>query len=363
MPERQFTRSKIQKCITKGWRSMNKTVKVILAYLLAAAMVIGYLVILMLPTNVCLEYRMYYLEDKLTEWPGYNGLVMEKNQLVSMDSSEKKDKHAGKGWGVVETGYRWTVGNTSYLYFTTECKDKMLINFVVPVILCDKFDVFINDVKVGSSENIQNGNLLCEFSGSTAKEDNLFEIRFDIINPKRPCDTNPESKDKRELGFRLASFQLLEDNTLNGYHPNIRGLADEGKFDYELGSVAYFGRKLSDDKDYCGVGFSGAEDDFRWTDGEIAYSYFNLKDQKPEKLILEVGSMLCDDYDIYLNNVAVATGETMRGTLNIDIPQECQGEEIIILELRLNNPKRPCDISESTDNRLLGLQIVSVCFI
>ena len=144
----------------------NKKLSLFFTYIFCIVLISIYFVILFLPPNVCLEYKMYYIDKTLTEWPGYGGLHCEFGQKVLMSKQgNKKDCHAGVGWGNREDAFRWSVGNTSKLYFTTEYQGEMLIVFEIGELLCSKFNVFINDELVGTSDNINGRFLLCEFSG------------------------------------------------------------------------------------------------------------------------------------------------------------------------------------------------------
>jgi len=194
---------------------MNSNKKILLAstYFICFSLVSIYFFILFLPPSVCIEYKLYYIDRTLTEWPGYGGLHCDFGQKVSMSLQQngKTDRHAGLGWGNREDNFRWSVGNTSILYFTTEYNNDMLIIFEVGGVVCSHFNVFINNELVGSSENIDNNLLICKFSGENS-QNNLFEVKFEISDPVRPCDVS-ESNDTRELGFQLVSFSLSEDNT------------------------------------------------------------------------------------------------------------------------------------------------------
>ena len=211
---------------------------------------------------------------------------------------------------------------------------------------------------------MKNGILLCEFLGESAYEDNLFDVRFDIHNPIRPCDVS-DSTDTRELGIPLISFMLLEntlENRLNCYE--VYDLLSNDRLECNIGDTIYLGRNLAaPGQDLCGNGWSGSENDFRWTDGKMAYAYFRFADEIPQKIMIEVGNTLCASYDIAINGCVLIEGCNVKNsTVELTGFAEAIVNHSARLEISINDPQRPCDISDSTDARWLGLQVVSIRF-
>lgn len=335
-------------------------------YLVCFISIAAYLCVLFAPLDVCIEYKLYYIDKALVEWPGYGGLHCEFGDEISMSASpnDKTDRHAGHGWSNREAGFRWSEGEQAHLYFTTPYKDKMLIAIKMGELLCTGFDLYINDERAGCSADVKNGILLCEFLGESAYEDNLFDVRFDIHNPIRPCDVS-DSTDTRELGIPLISFMLLEntlENRLNCYE--VYDLLSNDRLECNIGDTIYLGRNLAaPGQDPCGNGWSGSENDFRWTDGKMAYAYFRFADEIPQKIMIEVGNTLCASYDIAINGCVLIEGCNVKNsTVELTGFAEAIVNHSARLEISINDPQRPCDISDSTDARWLGLQVVSIRF-
>lgn len=333
----------------------------ILTYLFCTILICTYLGILFLPPKVCLEYKMYYIDKTLIEWPGYGGLHCDFGQrvLMSNQTTNKNDQHAGQGWGGREENFRWSTGESSKLYFTTEYKGQMLIIFELGELLCSNFNVFINDELVGNSENIDGRFLICEFSDEYAI-DNLYEVRFEIFEPVKPSDIST-SKDNRELGFQIYSFMLLPNDEFCNMFYDLYDLINNDVLDYELENIIYFGDEIADV--YCIDGWAGKEYGFRWTNAQNALCCFHFTNEMPRKIIIQVGNKICDNYNILLNNtMLIEKCETVNDYILLDIPDNVCINNTAKLEIQLNNPQRPCDISDSDDSRLLGLQMVSIEF-
>ena len=64
---------------SKSVKGAGCSVKNALLYIVCAVLVVFYLIVLWLGFNpdVCLEYKMYYLTNELSDWPGYGKLPYE----------------------------------------------------------------------------------------------------------------------------------------------------------------------------------------------------------------------------------------------------------------------------------------------
>ena len=65
-------------------------------YLVCFILIAAYLCVLFAPLDVCIEYKLYYIDKALVEWPGYGGLHCEFGDEISMSASpnDKTDRHA-----------------------------------------------------------------------------------------------------------------------------------------------------------------------------------------------------------------------------------------------------------------------------
>ncbi len=65
---------------------------------------------LALHPNVPMEYRLYYLEDKLEDWPGYGGLNVQPGDTLYFSATRQNSvRHRGSGWED-STGQRSCLG-------------------------------------------------------------------------------------------------------------------------------------------------------------------------------------------------------------------------------------------------------------
>jgi hypothetical protein len=97
------------------------------------------------------EYRLYYIERSLTDWPGYGGLDYQLGQRLYFGSAVEEGrrvKHRGRGWVFdrLEHG-SWTVGNYSELLFFLDniaSVDELKLSFLASSWKVQKVDVSIN---------------------------------------------------------------------------------------------------------------------------------------------------------------------------------------------------------------------------
>lgn len=105
----------------------------IMCYTICALLLVFYFVILLLNTDVCAEYRLYYIDDVLVDWCGYNGLTYESGTVIDFGEG-KKDKIAlrkGRGWDTAESECIKAVSNGAPLFF--KLKDDALMTCTIDI--------------------------------------------------------------------------------------------------------------------------------------------------------------------------------------------------------------------------------------
>lgn len=67
--------------------------------------------------SVSEEYRLYYIEKELIDWPGDGGLVYTLGEeLLFGAENEQPSKSVGSGWSAREERGIWTMGREAVLY-------------------------------------------------------------------------------------------------------------------------------------------------------------------------------------------------------------------------------------------------------
>lgn len=178
---------------------------------ISLCLVAWYMVVLIgvLNPNVPLEYRLYYLERRLTDWPGYGGLKYYWGDVLTYGTRQdggKKAKNRGFGWSAAEEWGTWTVGGSAELFFTFErIPDTNL-----------KMDIRASGYSPGGWVNVDifgNDHFLASISvehmnpreysvpiPARLVSPNPFRLRFLIHNPSSPA-MHGLSADKRLLGL------------------------------------------------------------------------------------------------------------------------------------------------------------------
>ncbi len=90
-------------------------------YAVSALLFLSYVMILgtSLFPKVCAEYRLYYIERELQDWPGYGGLQYRLGTPVVFRSTEEdRTRRCGNSWNSFEEDGCWTYGGHSALYFS-----------------------------------------------------------------------------------------------------------------------------------------------------------------------------------------------------------------------------------------------------
>lgn len=130
-------------------------------YIISIGLIVSYFFILFnsIHVNVPLEYKMYYVDKSLMDWPGINGLEYSLNTDLSFSLKNKNNlvKCRGNGWNEFEDNGTWTQDD-AMLYFNLKeevSQDralKLVLGKSIPGI---KVHIFINDKEIISFEPVQ----------------------------------------------------------------------------------------------------------------------------------------------------------------------------------------------------------------
>lgn len=172
-----------------------------LKYMVSLCLIIFYFFILFKSTNinVPLEYKMYYVENKLTEWPGINGLDYSLNDTLMFGEKYKYNlaKGIGTGWNKIEADGRWTQDNAKlYLKLKEKVNEDKTLKLVLGKINPNtNVHILVNNNEIGSFTPVEGRN---EYEFKVQKDifkDELLCFNFKIENCKEIRDANNSKKD------------------------------------------------------------------------------------------------------------------------------------------------------------------------
>jgi hypothetical protein len=175
-----------------------------------------------------------------------------------------------------------------------------------------------------------------------------------------------DGKDKLHDGLD----QFWEKRSFTGpIYPNLAFAMGLSKSDFykALGTqqVVYFDREGSSAV-YVSSGWSGQESQHRWTDGPKAAIQFRIQDFAERDLVLRLnangylgGGLPHQNVGVVVNGTQVAEWQVAGVAEHTAvIPANLVGDDgLINLSFDIGDPRAPCDFSESTDCRKLGMAV------
>jgi len=190
-----------------------------LMWLVAILLVTGYFYVLFhgLHPDVCWEYKLYYVDKKLEDWPKYGGLAYkldtEEDFTLKTGSGVIDAKRKGKGWSGEEEDGTWTIGGESFLYYTTlPISDELL---QIKLNICQNMNGVIVDVYANEnflsriddfSQNIHMLNL-----DTSYLDEGKLTLKFVIKNYVSPAKAGIGA-DCRELGIKVKNISISGEN-------------------------------------------------------------------------------------------------------------------------------------------------------
>lgn len=167
-----------------------KTTKLknVVLYALCTILAIFYIIVLYLASNpnVGIEYRMYYITNELTDWPGFGKLDYKLDTMEYCTGFWDKQgnrvnynvcRRKGTGWDKYQSEGSFNSTNTSYIYYLpTESKDSAEFFVNILSFLGEKeVSVYANDKLIGTFAEKGEHKFLVE----DVKEEELITIRFE----------------------------------------------------------------------------------------------------------------------------------------------------------------------------------------
>ena len=187
---------------------MRAKLKTISMYVISLILIVFYIGILIkgINTDANTEYKLYYVERVLQDWPGYGGLKYDLGVPIGFGIQEENVvKRRGKGWGNLEENACWTIGSNASLYFSEIPSGEPLmlsieLESMVPNVIAH---IYANDSEVGiitgeiDSERMEYKILIPSDIVSASKE---LILEFKIDNPQYI------NGDKRLLGLMVRQI-------------------------------------------------------------------------------------------------------------------------------------------------------------
>lgn len=307
-----------------------------------------YILYLGLFPNVCKEYQMYYIDETLVDWPGYNGLnyTLGEKLYFGLDYDNTL-KNRGLGWGNKESKACWTDGTEAKLYFdlSNSNEKSLVLSFEIEQCLTDKVDVIANEVLLGTIQ--KNDKIFMAIIPKESIKNGFLELTFIIDEPIRPCDVS-DSLDQRQLGVMLKSVEI---NAMKQVCDEIVSFTFNENL--QMNEISA--------NDFQGEGWSHTEEYATWTIGNYASLFFDLEKEK-KSMEIELNNIAAENViEVVCNGVIIGSMSKEKGTkyeFLFDSP--LQGETVV--EFSISNPIKPCDISDSNDERLLGIYVSKIHF-
>jgi len=196
-----------------------KNIKNGLMWFVAILLVTGYFYVLFhgLHPDVGWEYKLYYVDKKLEDWPKYGGLAYKlgtEEDFTSKTGIGVIDvKRKGKGWSGEEEKGTWTIGKESFLYYSAiPTSDKSL---QINLNICNNMngvivDVYANDTFLSSIDDFSQNIHTLHFDTSCLDEGKLT-LKFVIKNYTSPFKAGI-SADDRELGVQVKNISISGEN-------------------------------------------------------------------------------------------------------------------------------------------------------
>lgn len=179
---------------------MEKLFVKALKYMVSLCLIVFYFFILFKSTNinVPLEYKMYYLEKELTEWPGIGGFDYSLNDTLMFGEkyNDNLAKGIGTGWNRIEADGRWTQDNAKlYLKLKEKVNEDKTLKLVLGNIIPNtNVHILVNNNEIASFTPVEGRN---QYEFKVPKDtfkDEILCLNLKIDNCKEIRDTNNPKK-------------------------------------------------------------------------------------------------------------------------------------------------------------------------
>ena len=184
--------------------------KLIPIYVLCVLILFSYLFILFLRPDVCIEYKMYYIDKVLEDWPGYGGLGYDLGDTVFFGENQANQlsERRGSGWAPREDAYCFTDGKEASVYFVIEKQASLDLTLSVKEIVCASYSVYANGTLIGEDLTHKNTSFTLKIPKDAIKE-GLLEVTFKINEPSRLSEGYKTGKTGL-FGIQVESATLTE---------------------------------------------------------------------------------------------------------------------------------------------------------
>ncbi len=178
-----------------------------LCYLLSLILVLFYIGTLALTyfSKVPIEYKMYYIDHSLQNWPGYDGLSYHLDTKINFSGSDI-NKYTGRGWSRQEDWGTWTDESDSDIYINISNQITSDLTFQFCALSCMKprsIKISANGKEVSEAVISVNDTVAkVNLPKDIFQNSNLLKLTFHIGEVKPLSDVSA-IQDSRKLGIGL----------------------------------------------------------------------------------------------------------------------------------------------------------------
>ncbi len=258
-----------------------------------------------------------------------------------------------EGWGEAEEAGTWSVERFSSLLIpVTKDTNDISINLKLRPFVTSKqpkqqIRISINNTTLAEGD-LTNEKIVPITIPKEHIENNRIKLVFELPDAISPQQLGI-SGDSRNLGIMLETIRIDE------------------VIPYEYGKVLKF-TKAAENNTYLTTGWSTAEDELTWSDGNEATILIPVRPADRELFFsaditpfLSNPNLLTQSIQVSVNNVLLTTWEARNsGTFTFSIPKEMTSKETLAIKFILPNATSPQKLNISADQRKLGIGLKSL---
>lgn len=181
-------------------------------YLICVLLIVFYLFTLSLSffSNVPVEYKLYYVDKSLSNWPGYGGLSYDLGKRISF-YGDSTNNYRGLGWSNQEKWGTWTDGSESTMYLDIKqhiTSDLTLKFYAHSCVQPRNIKIVANGQNIAKVlVTMNDSELKLTVPKEVFQKSKLLELKF-IIGEAKPLSELIDTSDSRKLGIGLIWMTL-----------------------------------------------------------------------------------------------------------------------------------------------------------
>lgn len=301
------------------------------------------------------QIKKHYIDEGEFCYLNFNGNIgcytvpPSDNTILFYADNYNADKYVINGLSRPENWGSWTDGDSVCMnVFANTDEEYFVCNIDVAKVFYQEqnVDVWVNDELVFSGV-VSDGNDDIRFIFKNPKN-GLIKMRIDIPDSSRPSDVL-DSSDTRKLGIGLSSMTVEP--------------IDKSAFSYIAGdTISFRSDKYNADK-YAESGLSVMEEWGSWTDGnELFMDFYVNSDKEYLTCNIDIAKVFYSSQNIkvYINDEPVFSDIITDDSDNIQFTFKNPDDGFVKMKIDIPDSIPPSYVSDSKDNRDLGIGIVSM---